>query len=34
MTNDKFGKLDVLIANAGIASRKSVEEVDEEYFKE
>lgn len=33
-TYDKFGKLDVLIANAGIASRKHVNDVDEEYFDE
>src|SRR3990167_6089527 len=34
ITKDKFGKIDVLIANAGIASRQSVEEVTEEYFDE
>jgi len=33
-THDKFGKVDVLIANAGIASRRHVEEVDEHYFDE
>lgn len=31
-TTQKFGKIDVLIANAGIASRKHVSEVDEEFF--
>lgn len=34
VTNDKLGKIDVLIANAGIASRRSVDEVDEAYFDE
>jgi NAD(P)-dependent dehydrogenase (short-subunit alcohol dehydrogenase family) len=34
VTSDKFGKVDVLIANAGIASRKPVDEVDEIYFDE
>ena len=33
-THDKFGKIDVLVANAGIASRRPVEEVDEAYFDE
>ena len=33
-THDKFGKIDVLVANAGIASRRSVDEVDEAYFDE
>ncbi len=33
-TNDQFGKIDVLIANAGIASRRPVSEVDEHYFDE
>lgn len=34
MTNDKLGKVDVLIANAGIASRRPIDEVDESYFDE
>jgi len=34
ITHDKFGKIDVLIANAGIASRRPVTEVDESYFDE
>ncbi len=33
-TRDKLGKVDVLIANAGIASRRSIDEVDEKYFDE
>lgn len=33
-TNDQFGKIDILIANAGIASRRAVDEVDEKYFDE
>lgn len=33
-THNKFGKIDVLVANAGIASRRSVDEVDENYFDE
>lgn len=33
-TYDKFGKIDVLVANAGIASRRLVDEVDEHYFDE
>lgn len=33
-TNDQLGKIDILIANAGIASRRSVDEVDENYFDE
>jgi NAD(P)-dependent dehydrogenase (short-subunit alcohol dehydrogenase family) len=31
-THDAFGKIDVLIANAGIASRRFVQEVDERFF--
>jgi NAD(P)-dependent dehydrogenase (short-subunit alcohol dehydrogenase family) len=34
ITNDKLGKIDILIANAGIASRRGVEKVDENYFDE
>lgn len=33
-TQDTFGKIDVLVANAGIASRQPIEEVDEDYFDE
>lgn len=33
-THNKFGKIDILIANAGIASRRSLDEVDENYFDE
>ena len=33
-THDQFGKIDVLIANAGVASRRHVDEVDENYFDE
>lgn len=33
-THDEFGKIDVLVANAGIASRRAVDEVDESYFDE
>ncbi len=33
-TSDTFGKVDILIANAGIASRRLVDEVDENYFDE
>lgn len=33
-THDHFGKVDVLVANAGIASRKPIEEVDESFFDE
>jgi NAD(P)-dependent dehydrogenase (short-subunit alcohol dehydrogenase family) len=33
-TNEKLGKIDILIANAGIASRRSVDDVDEAYFDE
>lgn len=33
-TRKAFGKIDVLVANAGIASKKSVEEVDEKFFDE
>lgn len=32
--NNKLGKIDVLVANAGIASRRPIEEVDEKYFDE
>jgi NAD(P)-dependent dehydrogenase (short-subunit alcohol dehydrogenase family) len=32
--HNKFGKIDVLVANAGIASRRTVDEVDEDYFDE
>ncbi len=31
-TSNQFGKIDVLVANAGIASRRLVDEVDENYF--
>jgi NAD(P)-dependent dehydrogenase (short-subunit alcohol dehydrogenase family) len=34
LTQDKFGKIDVLIANAGIASLRLVDDVDETYFDE
>lgn len=34
ITHEKFGKIDVLVANAGIASRRSVADVDEAYFDE
>ncbi len=34
ITEKTFGKVDVLVANAGIASRKVVDEVDEDYFDE
>lgn len=34
LTFTQFGKVDVLIANAGVASRKHVDEVDEKYFDE
>lgn len=33
-TLESIGKIDVLIANAGIASRRAIEEVDENYFDE
>ena len=33
-TQAQLGKIDVLIANAGIVSRRSIEEVDERYFDE
>lgn len=33
-THDQFGKIDVLVANAGIASRRAVQDVDEAYFDE
>ena len=29
-----FGKIDVLVANAGVASRRTIDEVDEAYFDE
>jgi len=32
--NNTFGKIDVLVANAGIASRRLVDDVDEAYFDE
>ena len=34
MTHHHFGKIDILVANAGIASRRLVDEVDEHYFDE
>ncbi|CAN5250648.1 SDR family oxidoreductase [soil metagenome] len=34
ITHDEFGKVDVLVANAGIASRRPIDEVDENYFDE
>lgn len=33
-TERKFGKIDVLVANAGIAGRRKVQEVDEQFFDE
>jgi len=33
-TNNELGKIDVLVANAGIASRRFADEVDENYFDE
>ena len=33
-TVHEFGKIDVLVANAGVATRKNVEEVDEQLFDE
>jgi NAD(P)-dependent dehydrogenase (short-subunit alcohol dehydrogenase family) len=33
-THNQFGKIDILVANAGIASRRHVSEVDENYFDE
>lgn len=33
-THEHFGKIDVLVANAGIASRRIIDEVDEDYFDE
>lgn len=32
--NEKLGKIDCLCANAGIASRRAIDEVDESYFDE
>lgn len=33
-TKDKLGKIDVLVASAGIASRRHIDDVDENYFDE
>ena len=33
-TKNKLGKIDILVASAGIASRRAVDEVDEDYFDE
>lgn len=33
-TVSTFGKIDVLVANAGVATRKNIEEVDEKFFDE
>lgn len=33
-TNEKLGKIDILVACAGIASRRALDEVDEAYFDE
>jgi NAD(P)-dependent dehydrogenase (short-subunit alcohol dehydrogenase family) len=33
-THKKYGKIDILVANAGIASQKKIDDVDEKFFDE